>query len=119
MWRTSFFSNRSNTSTTDSEVIYTGPVKGIQQYDLPSIYHHLHTGSRLQVRLEQSGSDELIAVYFRQFKLGVLPVAYSPVVEQLLHRGFSLTGSVTRIIREKYLPAESVEIRITDQIEHV
>ena len=97
-------------------LIYNGPVESLLEFDVPHIYHHLKPGSELLLHLEGAVNQERIAVYYKQFKLGYIPTAYSPVLTELLQRGFFLKSKISKVLREKYLPTEHIEISITDQI---
>ena len=96
--------------------IYYGPLVQLHAPDVESIYHHLHPGTEVELRLEHQ--DELnaqVVAYFKQFRLGCIPRTHTPVVEQLLSRGFFLKTQIAQIVKEKYLPTQGLSISVTDQ----
>jgi len=105
-------------SKLQSNVVYNGPLHMLQAYDLPYIYHHLSDGVRLRLQREedQSGNTH-IAVYYKSFKLGLLPKSYTATIEHMLKRGYFLSSRISRVIRQKYLPTEFLEITISEKIE--
>lgn len=95
--------------------IYEGPLGMVLSSELESIYHHLQPGSTVGLHIVMHENKAAVAVHFKGFRIGYLPESHSPVVLELLSRGFFLSGTVKRVHKRKYLPAEQVEICITDQ----
>ena len=97
--------------------IYDGPLVHLYTPDVESIYHHLHPGTEVELRLEQEEHADTpqVVAYFKQFRLGYVPKAYTPVLEQLISRGFFLKTRIEQVVREKYLPAQALSISVTDQ----
>lgn len=91
-------------------IVFNGALCGIKRYDLPVIYHHLREGVDLTLRVEHNNS---IAAYFKNFKIGYIPFGDHRTVKAMLERGFSVSCRVSRVVREKYLPTQSLEIQIT------
>ncbi len=97
--------------------IYNGPLEQLHTSDVESIYHHLHPGTEVELKVEQgtSSTEPRIVAFYKGFRLGFIPAAYTPVVAQLISRGFFLKSNIEQVVREKYLPAEQLNISITDQ----
>ncbi len=95
--------------------IYEGPLGTVLRTELESIYHHLQPGSKVDLSIVMHENKAVVAVHFKGFLIGYLPESHTPLVLELLSRGFFLCGEVKCVYKRKYMPAEQVEISITDQ----
>ena len=96
-------------NATGNTALFEGKLCGTARYDLPCIYHHLHESSRVTVLNEDNSS---VAVYYRNFKLGYLPARSQSVIKKLLGSGRELKARITHLEKKKYLPTESVTVKI-------
>ncbi len=92
-------------------VFYGGEVCGISRYDLKYVYHHLQPGTQFQLQPE-NGSG--IAVLYRGLKLGYIPGIAAGNLKKAVQRGFELTCRITGVQKRKFLPIESLTVKITD-----
>ena len=99
-----------NLTTESQEILYSGGICGIKHYDLPYIYHHLQKGSKVSLVLERGKS---VAVYYRNFKLGYLPVGIRVPITEQVRRGFELNCRIAAVTKKKYLPIDSIILNIT------
>lgn len=104
-------------STQETTQLYHGPLEQLHKADVESIYHHLHPGTEVELKLEETNFsvEPRIVAFYKGFRLGFVPMAYTPVLAQLISRGFFLKTNIAKVVREKYLPAEQLSISITDQ----
>ena len=93
-------------------------IAGLKYNELDAIYHHLHSGTALRLVREYNNpyDEKAVAIYYQNFKLGYIPKVYNISVSRMLDRGFVLETAIKGIQKQKYLPAESILISITDQL---
>lgn len=63
-----------NPKEVNAQILYRGPVRGIQYCQVPYMYHHLREGVSLQVVREMDNlfDSHALAVYYKHFKIGFI-----------------------------------------------
>ena len=91
-------------------------VKGLAEFDMKSIYHHIgfHSLLTLKYNYETPNTHQAVEVFYKQFKLGFIEGEQAKVVEKMLFHGFDLKVKITSIEKCKYLPISGLNIVITD-----
>jgi len=91
-------------------------VIGLSLFQMPMIYHHIHSGAELSLYYNYGASNpqQAVEIYFRDFKLGYLPNATATVIEKVMMHGFELKAKVQSVVKRKYLPISELNIQITE-----
>lgn len=94
--------------------IFCGPLAGLRHHELPYVYHHIHEGTRLELRREERNRFDFnaVAVYYRNHKIGFLPKHSNELAAHLIDEGCVLEAVVTQVIKTKYLPTTGLEVRV-------
>ena len=101
----------------ENKVAFKVEVAGLRYNQQDAIYHHLHQGTALRLVREYNNpfDAKAVAIYYQNFKIGYIPRAYNITISRMLDRGFVLSTSILSIQKEKYLPADSILLTISDQ----
>lgn len=100
----------------EPQPLYVGLLSDVAFFDLPNIYHHLHCGTPLDIKVEEAGSEyERLAVYYRSFKLGYIWLNEHPIIRELTRNGLQVSVRVRHVVHRKYMPAEAVSIELFSQ----
>ena len=91
---------------TDETITFASAVNGISKFDLPYVYHHLYEGRRLSLRIK----GDLVSVYYRAHKLGILPFISTKRLLRLLDTGYEVQVKIKKLNRANYLPVDGVQI---------
>ncbi len=94
----------------------TTEVVGLSLFQMPAIYHHLSEGTQLSLYYNYGAANaqQVVEIYFKNFKLGYLPNATASLIEKVLMHGFDLKVKVTQIIKKKYMPISTLGILINE-----
>lgn len=89
--------------------------------EVPYMYHHLRKGCILQLH-SICGADSrhlLYTVNYGSYFLGVLNSSLAKRVQQLESEGKIYRLTISRIIKEKYLPPTAIEVELECEAEHL
>lgn len=100
---------QSTKNPSNGQVLFEGALCGTAHYELGNIYHHLHTGRRLELRITDQYT---IAAYYKGFKIGCLPVWQQQSIAEMLSLGYNINCRITAMKKKKFLPAESINVKI-------
>jgi hypothetical protein len=94
----------------------TTKVIGLSLFQMPMIYHHLHSGVELNLHYNYGAqnSQQAVEIFYKHFKLGYLPFPKATLVEKMLMHGFDLKVRIDDIIKRKYMPISELVISINE-----
>ena len=97
----------------------TGFLGGIDKSDVPFVYHHLRKGCILNLHAINGANNRRImfGVNYGSYRLGILSSSMARRIQELEANGKIYRLTISKIIKEKYLPPTAILIELESESE--
>ena len=88
-----------------------GFLGGIDQSDVPFVYHHLRKGCILHLSSIVSGNRHLMfAVNYGSYRVGTLNSSMARKIQELQLHGKVFRLTIAQVVKEKYMPPTAIVV---------
>lgn len=88
-----------------------GFLGGIDQSDVPFVYHHLRKGCILHLSSIVSGTRHLMfAVNYGSYRIGTLNSSMARKIQELQMSGKIYRLTIAEVVKEKYMPPTAIVV---------
>ena len=102
----------------------TGFLGGMDNSDVPFVYHHLRKGCILKLHAINGANNRrlMFGVNYGSYRLGILSSSMAKRIQELELSGKIYRLTISKIIKEKYLPPTAIMVELeseTDLLDQV
>lgn len=97
----------------------TGFLGGMDKSDVPFVYHHLRKGCILKLHAINGADNRrlMFGVNYGSYRLGILSSSMAKRIQELELSGKIYRITISKIIKEKYLPPTAIMIELESENE--
>ena len=95
----------------------TGFLGGMDNSDVPFVYHHLRKGCILKLNAINGENNRrlMFGVNYGSYRLGILSSSMARRIQELEMNGKIYRITISKIIKEKYLPLTAIMVELESE----